>query len=487
MDTAVQLRKRIADLRETAEQLELNAAQRAEQLDAIVRYGETFIETLEDQPAYMPDKGTRAGAEKLLFEEAPGDMDSALALLREHVDTSGAHIGSSRFLAYIPSGGLYTSALGDFLASVTNRYAGVQFSAPGVARFERMLVRWLADIVDYPPTAAGDLTSGGSIAGLSAVVAAREAHAIKSVDVPRTVVYLTSLTHHSVVKAIAIAGLGECIFRTVGQDVAHRMDAAALHQQIEADRNAGLHPWLIVATAGTTDMGSVDPLPAIADIANREKMWMHVDAAYGGAFAICEEGKRRMPGLSAADSLVLDPHKGFFLPFGTGAVLVRDGGTLRDAFRIRGAYMQDTDNTLGEDLSACDISPELSRPFRGLRLWLPVKLFGLAPFRAALEEKLLLAEYFYEEIQRVDGFEVGPAPDLSIVTFRYVPKSGDPNAFNHKLVERLREDGRVFLSTTKINDTFVIRFAVLGHNTHIDAVDLAIDALRDKVGELEQQ
>ena len=171
MDTAVQLRKRIADLRETAEQLELNAAQRAEQLDAIVRYGETFIETLEDQPAYMPDKGTRAGAEKLLFEEAPGDMDSALALLREHVDTSGAHIGSSRFLAYIPSGGLYTSALGDFLASVTNRYAGVQFSAPGVARFERMLVRWLADIVDYPPTAAGDLTSGGSIAGLSAVVA----------------------------------------------------------------------------------------------------------------------------------------------------------------------------------------------------------------------------------------------------------------------------------------------------------------------------
>lgn len=482
----MQLRNRLAQLRDTAGQLELDAAQRAEQLDAIVRYGESFIETLEEQPAYMPDQGERAGAEQLLFDEAPGDMDTALALLREHVDTSGAHIGSSRFLAYIPSGGLYTAALGDYLASVTNRYAGVQFSAPGVARFERMLVRWLADIVDYPADASGDLTSGGSIAALSAVVAAREAHAIKSVDVPLTVVYLTTLTHHSIIKAIGIAGLGECIFRTIGLDAVYRMDATALETRIEADKKAGLQPWLILATAGTTDRGTVDPLPVIAEIAERYQLWMHIDAAYGGAFAICEEGKRRLAGLAAASSLVLDPHKGFFLPFGTGAVLVRDGANLRNAFRVRGAYMQDTHSTVGEDLSACDISPELSRPFRGLRMWLPLKLFGLAPFRAALEEKLLLAEYFHQEIGRIDGFEVGPTPDLSIVTFRYLPKSGDANDFNHKLVEQLREDGRIFLSSTMIDETFVIRLAVLGHNTHIDAIDLALEALQDKVANLEQ-
>ena len=213
------------------------------------------------------------------------------------------------------------------------------------------------------------------------------------------------------------------------------MDADALAVQMEQDKAAGLVPWFIAATAGTTDLGTVDPLHRIADLAEQFDSWFHVDGAYGGAFALCETGRQRLAGLERSASMIIDPHKGLFIPFGTGIVLVRDGQKLVYAFFARGAYMQDLKASLSHhEQSAADLSPELTRPFRGLRLWLPLKLTGIAPFRAALEEKLLLAEYAYERLESMDKFDVGPVPDLSITAFRYIPERGDANEFNMLLL-----------------------------------------------------
>lgn len=475
----------LESLERAARRLAIDAGERARQLEAVVRYGERHLRALDDAAVYMADRPPGADFARLGFDEQPCAIDEALSLLHEHVDSTGLNIGSPRFFGFIPSGGLYTGALGDYLAAVTNRYAGAMFAAPGVTRLERMLVRWYADQVGYPPGASGDLTSGGSIAALSAVVAAREAARLRSADFARAVVYVTALTHHSVLKAVRIAGLVEAVVRTVPTDAAQRMDAGALDRCIAEDRAHGLLPWLVVATAGTTDLGSVDPLAAIADIAERHAVWLHVDAAYGGAFVLCASGRTRLAGIERSSSLVMDPHKGLFLPFGSGVLLVRDGHRLQAAFRERGAYMQDFAAVhSGEDESAADYSPELTRPFRGLRLWLPLKIFGLAPFRAALEEKLVLARYFYDRISGQPGIEVGPAPDLSIVVFRCVPEHGDANEFNRRLCDALRADGGVFMSSTTLEGRYVLRFAVLAYNTHRDDVDRALELIRRKIAEL---
>ena len=350
-----------------------------------------------------------------------------------------------------------------------------------------MVLRWVADELGFPPEAVGNLTSGGSIANLIAVVTAREAHEIGAASVPSQVVYLTSQAHHSLDKALRIAGLGEVVVRRIPIDAAFRMRADLLADQIVADRAAGLRPWLILGAAGTTDTGAVDPLDQLADIAARERCWFHVDGAYGGFFVLTESGKRKLRGIERADSVVLDPHKSLFLPYGSGIVLVRDPEPMRRAHQGDGAYMQDIPDDLTET-SPSDVSPELTRPFRGLRIWLPLKLLGVKPFRAALDEKLLLARYFYARVAEL-GFEVGPPPDLSLVTFRWAPPGltlDETNALNRRIVEWLRTDGRVFLSSTMIDGRYTLRMAILSFRTHRRTVDVALRALGEAVSALPQ-
>jgi len=476
------LRSRLQELQKSARPLEPDAATRAAHADMVMQHAESFLEELQSRPVYNPpgDRSESLAAMQLL--SVPASLADCLAILHEHVDGVGHNLGSSRFFAYIPSGGLYESALADYLAAVTNRYTGVGHASPGAARMEEVLLQWLASVVGYPATSGGDLTSGGSMAALSAVVTAREAFSIKSREVEDQVVYLTPQTHHTFRKALHIAGLGDCIKRYVPMDDGFRMNPLALREMISTDRAEGLRPWFIGATAGTTDLGAVDPLDEIADIAGEEHLWFHVDAAYGGAFALCEDGKQRLKGLGRSDSLILDPHKGFFLPGGVGVLLVRDAAKLFDAYHARGAYMQDIENDT--ERSPCDYSAELTRPFRALRFWLPFKVLGTAPFAAALEEKLLLATYFHEKLHEIDGIEAGPPPDLSIVTFRYIPHGGDADDFNKMLVDAIRDDGRVFLTSTTVSGRFTIRLAVLGYNTHLDAVDTALAVIQEKITEV---
>jgi glutamate/tyrosine decarboxylase-like PLP-dependent enzyme len=446
-------------------------------LDQAGAHVERFLESLPERAVYEQPGPRDEAMRAFAISGTPGSIEAALQTVEQYVDGIGHNLGSSRFFAYIPSGGLYESALADYVAAVSNRYSGVGAAAPGATRMEDALLKWLAGVIGYPESAEGDLTSGGSMATLSALVAAREACGIRSSQVVSSVVYVTAHTHHTFRKALHVAGLGECPVREIPCDDGLRMDVHALGETIRKDREAGMRPWLIGATAGTTDAGAVDPLGAIADIAAEFDLWMHVDAAYGGAFALCAEGSRRLVGLDRADSLVLDPHKGFFLPCGIGVVLVRDGQKLYDAYHARGTYMQDVAGDT--ERSPCDYSAELTRPFRALRFWLPFKIHGSEAFAAALEEKLLLAQYFYDEVQKVPGIEVGPRPDLSIVTFRLVPEVGDANDASRALVEAIRNDGRVFLTSTTIDGRFTLRMAILTYSTHLEEVDLALKAIRE--------
>jgi glutamate/tyrosine decarboxylase-like PLP-dependent enzyme len=437
-------------------------------------------------PAYRATEDEGIGILDSPISDEPIPLSQALALLQQHVDRPGVTEAASGFLAFIPASNLYPAALGDYLAAVTNRYVGVNFASPGAAKLERMLLGWLAEVVGYPATAAGDLTSGGSLASLVGIVTAREAHQLRAVDFSRAVVYLSEQTHHCIPKALRIAGLKECVLRYIPLDAHYRMQPEALEAAIQRDRQAGLIPWLIAATAGTTDTGAVDPLPALADLAQAHGLWLHVDGAYGAMFALCELGQKILAGIEQSDSLVLDPHKGLFIPLGSGAVLIKNGGHLLKAHHYQANYLQDLATlSISGEVSQADLSPELSRPFRGLRLWLPLKLLGMAPFRAALEEKLLLARYFYQQIQQRPGFVVGPPPDLSIVPFYYQPKRGDVNAFNQNLIHAVQQDGRIFLSSTMLKNQFTLRLAILGFRTHLDTIELALEILQQKAKELE--
>ena len=480
------LTSRIRSLESIARRLEPPPAERAALVDPVVAYANRFIDSLPTRPMFIDGSTDGAALRDEQFLETPADIDDLLRIIETEVDTEGINPAGGGHLGYIPGGGLFHSALGDLLADVSNRYAGVFFASPGAVRMENRLLRWMGELVGYPADAVGNLTSGGSIGNLIGIVSARDAQGIKAKDIARAPIYLTEHVHHSVDKALRIAGLGECPIRHVPMDARYRMDAAALERLVLADIAAGLRPWLVVASAGTTDIGAIDPMPAIADIAKTHGLWFHLDAAYGAFFALCDEGRTLLGGMDRSDSIVMDPHKGLFLPYGTGAVLVKNRQAMLDAHHYMAHYMQDTRDAREED-SPADLSPELSKHFRGLRLWLPLKLCGLAPFRAALEEKLLLARYFHDQIQRVPGFEVGPEPELSVAMFRYVPKSGDADAFNERLVQAVRKDGRVFLSSSQVDGRFILRVAVLSFRTHIDTIDLTIDILRQAVDELTRQ
>jgi aromatic-L-amino-acid decarboxylase len=467
-------------LERAARPLDPGAGRRRTLRTAALAWSERFLRRLPNLRAFQETDDKGIGLLDAPIGEQGMPLARAMALLEREVLRPGANPASGGHLAYIPGGGLYQAAIGDFIAAVSDKYAGVFFAGPGAVRMENMLVRWIADLVGYPASAAGAIASGGSIATLAAVCAARDAHGIAGAQVTRAVVYLTTHAHHCLQKSLRIAGLGQAILRYVAMDDGYRMRPDALAEAIAADRAAGLAPWLVVASAGTVDAGAVDPIDAIGEVAHRERCWYHVDAAYGGFFLLTEHGRRALAGIERSDSVVLDPHKGLFMPYGAGVVICRDAATLVAAHEYSGAYMQDAERDPTE-ISPADLSPELTKHFRGLRMWLPLMLAGVRPFRAALEEKLLLARYFHAGVRAL-GFEGGPAPDLSIVTYRWAPPGANlerSNAINQRIVETVRRDGRIFLSSTMLDGRFTLRMVALAFRTHRRTMDLALTILRE--------
>lgn len=479
---------KIKTLENQSRALEPDQKQRQELYDRVNRFAEDFLESLPHRPVFTKDPDEGSGILDAPINGDAQDIDTLLALLDKNVITPGINPASPGHLGYIPGSGMYAGALGDFLAAVTNRYAGIYAASPGAARMDTMVVKWFAKAAGYPDTAAGDLTSGGSIANLSAIVAARDAKGLSAKDFHRAVVYLCAHTHHCVEKAVRIAGLGECVFRHVPVDDAFRMVPGELKKMITADQASGLHPWLLVASAGTTDTGSVDPLEALAEISKAHGLWFHVDGAYGAGFVLCEPGRKALKGIEKSDSLTMDPHKGLFAPFGTGIVLVKNAPDLHRPYQYQANYLQD-EKTLADmdQVSSAEISPELSRHWRGLRVWMALKLSGVKAFAAALEEKILLARYAWVRLNRIDGVETGPLPDLSILIFRCVPKKGDADRFNRKLLDKIVSDGRVYMSSTLIDGRFMLRMAVLSFRTHLEKIEQALNIIEQMIDQVKTE
>ncbi|HVM36799.1 MAG TPA: aminotransferase class V-fold PLP-dependent enzyme [Sphingomicrobium sp.] len=474
------LREQIQELRAAARPLEPDGPERQVLGGQALDHALAYLDQVEDAPSNRPWSEVFSQRLDPEFTEAGRDPAQVLDFVATCVDRPGFATTSPRFMAYIPGGGLFHSALGDLIAAASNKYSGFASASPGAVRIENACAAWLAQVIGYPAGAAGTLTSGGSIANLTAIVAAREARDPEGGGA----IYSTRFAHYCVDKALHIAGRGRSPRRQVATDDFFRMSPQALEEALEHDASAGVRPWLVVASAGTVDTGAIDPLPEIAEICRRHGAWFHVDGAYGGLFALCDEGRERLRGIEQADSVALDPHKTLFLPYGTGAALVREGSHLLDAFSASADYIR----PLGESEvgpSPADLSPELTRHFRAMRLWLPLQIAGVAAFRAAQAEKLALARYFHARLSEIEGFELGAPPELSVVAFRYLPRSGDADAFNARLLEHLQQEGRVMLSGTRVDGTFLLRCAILCFRTHLEHVDAAITAITDAVAVLD--
>jgi len=450
-------------------------------MDRIIRH----IESLPTQPV-----SDVSGAEELarsLVEGMPEQGTSfnlILDLLFDRLVQKSFNTASPGYLAYIPGGGLFHAAVADLIADSINRYVGVWMAAPALAQLEANVLRWFADMIGYPREARGILTTGGSMANFTALATARR-NRLPDNFLSATW-YASNQVHHSVVKAALLAGFAESNFREIPVDARFRINLDALGARIMADRREGRTPFLIVASAGTTNTGAVDNLEALADVAQAEKLWLHVDAAYGGFFMLTERGKKAMRGIDRADSVTLDPHKALFLPYGNGSLLVREGEALRRALTVHADYMP----PMQEDpdlVDFCLYSPELSRDFRGLRVWLPFKLHGAGPFRRNLDEKLDLAEWAAKELRKIPGIEIIAEPQLSLVAFRLV-RAGLTverlNDLNRRLLAKVNDRQRVFLTATSLAGKFVLRICVLHFRTHLDRMEAAMEDIRGAVQEL---
>jgi aromatic-L-amino-acid decarboxylase len=438
-----------------------------------------FVDGLREAPAVRLDEVDAVVAGLLQDPpEGPGEIDPLLDRVRRAASYAVETAGPG-YMAYIPGGGLFTSAVGELLARVFNRYTGLSPFAPALVAMEESILRWLCAEFGLPAGSGGMTTTGGSLATLAAVVAAR--HDRLGEDFADGTLYMTKHTHRCVAKAARLAGLPTAALRTVPTTAELRMDPEALETMIRRDRAAGRRPFLLVASAGTTDTGAVDPLEPLAQIAAAEGLWNHVDAAYGGFFQLTERGRERFGGIEQADSLVLDPHKGLFLAYGTGVLLVRDPAKLQAAHAVDGAYLPDPDDA-GALPDYAGLGPELTRDYRGLRLWLPLHLHGVGAFRQALDEKLDLARYAYAELVSDRRLEVPWEPELSTFAFRLRGDGEEAELANRKLLDSINATRRVYLSGTRVDGRQMVRVCVLSHRTHRPHIAAAIDAIRTAAG-----
>ena len=458
-------------------------------LTETVRRVVRHVGSLPSQPA-DGSAGADALARALIEREAPeegADAGPLLDLLFERAIPASFNNAGPGFMAYIPGGGQPYAAAADLISAAVNRYTGVFAPAPALVQLETNVVRWFARAVGYPEGAGGFLASGGSLANFSAVVAAR--HEKLPENFLKGTLYVSDQGHHCIRKAALLAGFPAANVREVPSDAAFRMRLDALAEQVSADRAAGFSPFLVVASAGTTNTGAVDDLDALADFAARETLWLHADAAYGGFFALTKRGRATLSGLPRADSIVLDPHKGLFMPYGSGCVLVRDPGALRRSHSVQAHYMPGMQED-PDSVDFCEISPELSRNFRGLSVWLAVKLCGLAAFRASLDEKLDLARDAADVVRAIPGMVIAAGPELSLFAFRYAPKGAsleDANRLTRDLMARVNARQRVLLTGTLLGDAFAIRMCILSFRTHRDRVGMALDDLREAAAALARE
>ena len=382
-----------------------------------------------------------------------------------------------RYFAFIGSSGLEIGVLADALASCFD--VNLARYAAAASEIERQAIRWVGEFVGYP-AGSGTFTSGGTVSNLTALTAARERAAPGSRTTGlaglRLAAYTSEEAHYSVKRAVELLGLGAASLRLVPLDDRHRLDPRALAGAIDADRAAGVTPAAVVASAGTTLTGAIDPLDAIAEICAARGVWLHVDGAYGLPAASTPEHRERFAGLERADSVAIDAHKWLYLPKACSVVLVRDPDTLAAAFAHEEPYMPHEE----EELHSADLGIEYSRPFRALKLWLAFRVHGAAAFREAIARNLDQARLLAEEVRRHADLELALEPELSIVPFRHVPPGvADLDTHNLRLGDALLRDGRVYLAPAVIDGRAYLRPCVVNYRTTDEDVLALVEIARE--------
>ncbi|MFN5598089.1 MAG: pyridoxal phosphate-dependent decarboxylase family protein [Gemmatimonas sp.] len=394
--------------------------------------------------------------------ESPTPTSELLETLASTVFENAFRADHPRFYAFVPSPSNFVSAVGDFLMSGHNVFAGHWLASSAASQIELTVLEWLRAACGLPETAGGIFVSGGSMANLSAIVVARETR-LGGHD-PASVVYYSDQTHSSMSKGLRVLGFSQRQRRAVVTDADMRLDVDALAAAIAEDRANGLRPFCVVANAGTTNTGAVDPLHALADLCAREGLWLHVDGAYGAAAVLHPRGAAALDGLGRADSITLDPHKWLFQPFELGCLLVRDARLMKLAFRVEeddhADYLADISRHIQDDVNFFERGIQLTRSFKVLKLWLSMRAFGLAEFRRGIGVGFELADVAHAWLIESGKWEIVTPSQLGIVTFRWrgVGLSAHQiDALTARIVDRLRENGYATVMSTLLHGRPALR------------------------------
>ena len=433
------------------------------------RVVEAVVEHFEGLRETSPSGGGgRPALEALLREPPPEQGTDPAALVRflcEQVFTRILKVDHPRFFAFVPSPSNFVGAMADALAAGFNGFVGSWFSGAAMAQLELVTVDWLRQLCGLPESAGGLFVSGGSMANLTCLAVARQVRLGERMS--GAVVYFSDQTHSSVERALRVLGFASDQLRRLPSDDAFRLDLEGLRRAGVADRAAGRSPFCVVANAGTTNTGAVDPLADLAGLCREEDLWLHVDGAYGAAAALVPEGRRLLEGLERADSLSLDPHKWLFQPFEIGCALVREERWLTETFRILPEYLRDVHRS-EEEVNFCDRGVQLTRNFRALKLWMSLKTFGLTAFREAITRGMRLAEVAERRLRECGCFEVVTPAQLGVVTFRYArPGLAEEQveAINQQLVGAMLADGYAVLTSTVLRGRTVLRLCTVNPRT----------------------
>lgn len=440
-----------------------------------------YLDTLRQLPSY-PAGVTGQRTEELFAGDLPLEGMGAAAFDELPQVFENSRPASPRFFGYVFGSGEPVAALGQFAAGVLHQNATAWRSAPAATTIERTVVRWLAEAVGCPGF-SGSLTLGGSSANLMGLCMAREAKApANEAGAQGGVIYCSTEAHMSILKAAELLGLGRKAIRLIGVDDAFRMRPEELRPAIAYDLETGSKPMAVVASAGTTSTGSIDPLPAIADICGEFGLWMHVDGAYGALASLAVP--QAFEGMARADSLSLDPHKWLYQPAGCGCLLYRRPADAQRAFAHSADYARALSDDPIEGFAFFEESLELSRPFRALSLWLSLRFHGLRAFQESIREDLRLAQTLADAIDAEPRLERLAPVALSAVCFRFVHNEADTDTLNRAILDRVVRRGQVYISNATIHGKFALRACVVNHRTSeedVKAVVAEVLAAADEV------
>lgn len=433
---------------------------------------------------------TPAEVQELLKEPLPKQPEDITELLDEMGDKVLKTITNSsgpRYFGYITGGGNQVAVLAELIKASLNQNNLKWHSSPVSTELERLVMRWVAEFIGYPKNSAGVLLSGGSVANFNCLAVARKVKAPADVSdeglygsKPMTV-YVSEEGHSSFDKAMDMLGLGKNYLRKVPVDNQMRINLEELEKKIQADKNRGFHPTCAIAVAGTTNSGAVDNLTEVAKICQKHNLWYHVDAAYGGPAAKVEGVSHLFEGIEKADSVVVNPHKWMYVPFEAGGVLVKDPDHLRETFSTIPDYLK-SDEQNGGRTDLMEYNLPLTKEFKALKVWMTIKAFGTERLRSEIANDIEKAQYLLELIEDSTQLEkMAPAP-LSIVCFRYNPGGMDQdelNKLNDQIINGMEDDGRVFLTGTKVGGATVLRVCFINHRTREPDVEYLRDVVLD--------